>query len=111
MNLSREVHQHRFLPSKGSSWRCACGESFTTKNPLKSSKWVLRCWGMHYEYEPRHREVWELCWVTKTGAASSKQMDAHLFDSEADAWAYAASADMLSHDEEHGDWCFPEEIK
>lgn len=22
-------HEHRFLPSKGCTWKCACGDSFT----------------------------------------------------------------------------------
>ena len=30
MNSPREVHQHRFLPSKGCSWACACGVSFVS---------------------------------------------------------------------------------
>lgn len=73
------------------------------------SKWVLRSWGSHYEYEQR-REVWTLGWVTKNGGVSRRQRDGYLFDSEADAWLFAASAELLGHDEQHGDWCFPEEV-
>lgn len=78
---------------------------------MSAGKWVLRIWGMHYEYEPVHREVWTLCWATKEGHASRDQRQAFLFDCEDDAWTFAAGAELLGHDPERGDWCFPEEVK
>lgn len=29
----RVAHVHRFLPSKGSSWKCSCGQSFDPGPP------------------------------------------------------------------------------
>lgn len=75
-----------------------------------TDKWVLRAWGMHYEYSPTHKEVWTIGWVTRTGAVTRSQRDAYLFASEAEAWEFAATnGTLLGHDEERGDWCWAEQ--
>lgn len=74
---------------------------------------VLRCWGMHYDredYDRKFNEVWTLGWVTKYGHCSRDPRQAYHFDNEADAWTYAASAELLGYDDDRGDWCFPEEV-
>lgn len=70
-------------------------------------RFVLRAWGTYYKNYPL-REVKELGWVDAHGRVTLDVRCAFTFISEADAWLFAANADLLGHDEE-GEWCFPEQ--
>lgn len=71
-----------------------------------------RLWGFHYEHgteeHPGRGEVWEKCWLTKDGHASSNRWTAMLYTSEDEAWTHLAATDSLGYDEKHGDWAWVE---